>query len=47
MYMEHEYWNPPYLFRKLGIGDQEAGDVALVEKMQEGVDLWVHYGFTH
>lgn len=42
-----EYGNQPDLFRKLGIGDQEAGDVALVKEMQERVDLWVHDGLAH
>lgn len=28
--------------RELGIGDQEGGDMALVQLCQDGIDLWVH-----
>lgn len=45
--LKDDIWNQPDLFRELGIGDQEAGDVALVEETQEGVNLWVHDRLAH
>jgi len=31
---------------KLGIGDQEAGDTACVQLVDQGIDLWIHDGLT-
>lgn len=33
--------------RELGVGDQEGGDAALVQLVQDGVDLGVHDGLPH
>ena len=32
---------------KLGIGDQEAGDTACVQLVDQGIDLWIHDGLTN
>ena len=33
--------------RELGVGDQEGGDVALVQLCQDGIDFGVHDGLPH
>ena len=40
----HEVADPVW---ELGIGDQEGGDVALVQLCQDGIDFGVHDGLPH